>query len=262
MRVVVCMKIATWNVNSLRVRLPQLLDWLADQQPTILCLQETKLIDEDFPEEAIKQAGYFAAFVGQKTYNGVATLSRLPPEEVVTDATGLGDTQKRLVTATCGDVRVLNVYVPNGQEIGSDKYDFKLDWLGRLTDYVAAELKSHDRLVLLGDFNIAPAEEDVHDPAKWEASVLFSHEVRQAFSQLLALGLVDVFRIFDQPEKSYSWWDYRAGAFRRNRGLRIDHILCSQSLTTACQTCEIDRVPRGWQRPSDHTPVVATFAAS
>ncbi len=254
------MKIATWNVNSLRVRLPQALDWLADQQPDVMCLQETKVVDEDFPQDEIREAGYHAAFVGQKTYNGVATLSRLPPTDVVTDVKGLGDTQKRLVAATCSDVRVLNVYVPNGQEVGSDKYDFKLEWLQRLTDYIATELKSHDRLALLGDFNIAPEEQDVHDPAKWETSVLFSREVRQAFRELLALGLTDVFRAFDQPSSSFSWWDYRAGAFRRNFGLRIDHILCSQPLSAACQTCEIDKVPRGWERPSDHTPVVATFA--
>jgi exodeoxyribonuclease III len=254
------MKIATWNVNSLRVRLPQVLGWLADQRPDVMCLQETKLVDDDFPKDEIKAAGYHAAFAGQRTYNGVATLSRLLPEEVVIDVKGLGDKQKRLVAATCGDVRILNVYVPNGQEIGSDKYDFKLEWLRRLTDYIATELKSHARLALLGDFNIAPEEQDVHDPARWETSVLFSREVRQAFRELLALGLADVFRAFDQPANSFTWWDYRAGAFRRDRGLRIDHILCSQPLSAACRACEIDRAPRGWARPSDHTPVVATFA--
>jgi exodeoxyribonuclease-3 len=242
------MKIATWNVNSLRVRLPQVLDWLADQQPDIMCLQETKLVDDDFPQNEIGEAGYHAAFVGQRTYNGVATLSRFPPTDVATDVKGLGDTQKRLVAATCGDVRVLNVYVPNGQEVGSEKYEFKLTWLRRLNRYITTELESHDRLALLGDFNIAPEEQDVHDPAKWETSVLFSPEMRQAFRELLGLGLADVFRAFDQPEKSFSWWDYRAGAFRRNFGLRIYHI-------------EIDKVPRGWERPSDHTPVVATFNA-
>ncbi len=256
------MKIATWNVNSLRVRLPQVLDWLADQQPDVVCLQETKLIDEDFPQDEIREAGYHAVFVGQKTYNGVATLSRLPPTDVVTDVKGLGDTHKRIVSATCDDVRVLNVYVPNGQEVGSDKYDFKLEWLRRLTDYIATELKSHDRLALLGDFNIAPEERDVHDPAKWEATVLCSREVRQAFDKLLAFGLADVFRKFDQPEKSFSWWDYRAGAFRRDLGLRIDHILCSRPLSATCQTCEIDKAPRGWERPSDHAPVFAEFKSN
>lgn len=255
------MKIATWNVNSLRVRLPQVLDWLADQQPDIMCLQETKLVDDDFPQDDIKQAGYHAAFVGQKTYNGVATLSRFPPTEVATGVKGLGDTQKRLVAATCGDVRVLNVYVPNGQEVGSEKYEFKLTWLKRLNRYITTELKSHDRLALLGDFNIAPEEQDVHDPTKWETSVLFSPDMRRAFSELLGLGLADVFRAFDQPPSSFSWWDYRAGAFRRNFGLRIDHILCSRALSAACQSCEIDKGPRGWERPSDHTPVVATFSA-
>ncbi|MFQ5993589.1 MAG: exodeoxyribonuclease III [Acidiferrobacterales bacterium] len=253
------MKIATWNVNSLRVRLGQVLGWLADNQPDILCLQETKLTDENFPIEEIRQAGYDAIYAGQKTYNGVATLSRLPAAEVADAIPGLGDTEKRIIVATYGEVRVANVYVPNGQTVGSDKYAYKLDWLTRLARYVHEQQTQYPRLALAGDFNIAPEERDVHDPALWQDSVLFSEKERAAFRELLRTGLVDVFRKFEQPANSFTWWDYRQGAFRRDLGLRIDHILCSEALSRVSRASTIDRAPRGRERPSDHAPVIAEF---
>ncbi len=256
------MKIATWNVNSLRVRLPQVLDWLRDSAPDILCLQETKLVDEDFPVSAVRDAGYQVVFAGQKTYNGVATLSRGRLRDIVTTLPGLDDPQRRVLGATTEGVRVLNVYVPNGQEVGSDKYQYKLDWLNVLHRYVGEQLRDHDRFILLGDFNIAPAPEDVHDPAIWEGRVLFSEPERKAFHDLIGSGLNDSFRKFEQEPASFSWWDYRAAAFRRNMGLRIDHILCSEPLYQACSACVIDKAPRKLERPSDHAPVVAEFAIS
>ncbi|MDX1488155.1 MAG: exodeoxyribonuclease III [Acidiferrobacterales bacterium] len=253
------MKLATWNVNSLRVRLGQLLEWLAATRPDVLCLQETKLPDADFPVAPIEEAGYQVVYAGEKTYNGVAILSQTKASMVDAAVAGLGDTQKRLITATYGGVRVINVYVPNGQQVGSEKFSYKLQWLERLVEYVAEQLKHHLRLVLTGDFNIAPEARDVHDPQLWEGSVLFSESERQAFHALLDSGLVDVFRRFEQPRNSFTWWDYRAGAFRRDLGLRIDHILCSQALSAHCHSCSIDKTPRGWARPSDHAPVVARF---
>ena len=253
------MKLATWNVNSLRVRLGQLLEWLAATRPDVLCLQETKLPDADFPVAPIEEAGYQVVYAGEKTYNGVAILSQTKASMVDAAVAGLGDTQKRLITATYGGVRVINVYVPNGQQVGSEKFSYKLQWLERLVEYVAEQLKHHLRLVLTGDFNIAPEARDVHDPQLWEGSVLFSESERQAFHALLDSGLVDVFRRFEQPRNSFTWWDYRAGAFRRDLGLRIDHILCSRALSAHCHSCSIDKTPRGWERPSDHAPVVARF---
>jgi exodeoxyribonuclease-3 len=253
------LRIVTWNVNSLRVRLPQVLDWLAARQPDILCLQETKLVDEEFPVADIEAAGYSVVYAGQKTYNGVAILSRAPAAEVVTDLPSLDDHQRRVLCATIAGIRVLNVYVPNGQAVGSEKFDYKLGWLDRLHDYVAAELKAHERFVLLGDFNIAPEERDVHDPKLWEGSVLFSEPEREAFRALIALGLNDTFRKFDQEPASFTWWDYRAAAFRRNNGLRIDHVLASAALYDECTACVVDKEPRRLERPSDHAPVVADF---
>ncbi len=253
------MKIATWNVNSLRVRLPQVLEWLRHTQPDVLCLQETKVIDDDFPLAACRDAGYHTAYAGQKTYNGVATLSRAPMAVVASAFPDYGDVQKRLLAVTIGDLRVINVYVPNGQEVGSDKYAYKLDWLQALARLLAAELKAHAKLALLGDFNIAPEARDVHDPQAWEGRVLFSEPERAAFRALTGTGLVDVFRNFEQPEKSFSWWDYRAGAFRRNNGLRIDHILASAVLGAHCRVCTIDAAPRRHEQPSDHAPVLAEF---
>jgi exodeoxyribonuclease-3 len=253
------MKIATWNVNSIRVRLPHVLDWLAQQQPDVLCLQETKVIDENFPVADFQQAGYSSTYVGQKTYNGVATLSRLPADAIVRELPGADGVQKRLLAATVDGVRVVNVYVPNGETVDSDKYGYKLGWLKALRIFLKAEREAHPRLVLLGDFNIAPEERDVHDPKLWEGHVLFSDPEREAFRAFVADGLVDVFRKFDQPSASFSWWDYRMGGFRRDLGLRIDHILASPALASTCRACHIDRAPRALERPSDHAPVLADF---
>ncbi len=253
------MKIATWNVNSIRVRLPQVLAWLAQENPDVLCLQETKITDEEFPAAAFQDAGYHAAYAGQKTYNGVATLSRAPTAKTVTALPGATDAQKRLLAVTVADVRIVNVYVPNGEDVGSDKYSYKLSWLAALEKFLARELKAHSRLVVLGDYNIAPEERDVHDPKLWEGRVLFSDKERAAFRRLIGCGLVDIFRQFEQPEKSFSWWDYRAAGFRRNHGLRIDHILCSPALASQCRGCSIDVEPRRHERPSDHAVVVAQF---
>jgi exodeoxyribonuclease-3 len=252
-------KIATWNVNSLKVRLDHVLDWLAAEKPDILALQETKTVDENFPAEQIEAAGYQAAFAGQKTYNGVAILSLAPGEEVVTDLPGLDDPQRRILASTIDGVRVLNVYVPNGKEVGSDKYAYKIDWLEKLRGYVATELSRHQRLVVLGDFNIAPEDRDVHDPEEWRGKILCSDPERAALGALLDVGLSDLFRRFEQEERLFSWWDYRMLGFRRNHGLRIDLILGSESLAETCTSCRIDKEPRRRERPSDHTPVVAEF---
>lgn len=251
------MKIATWNVNSLNVRLPHVLAWLAEHQPDALCLQETKLEDGKFPLADIEAAGYRAIFSGQKTYNGVAILSRDSAKAPQFGIPGFADEQKRVLAATVDGVRVICIYVPNGQSVDSDKYGYKLGWLEALTAWLKEELARHPRLALLGDFNIAPDDRDVHDPKSWEGQVLCSEPERQAFRGLLDAGLKDAFRLFDQPEKIYSWWDYRMNAFRRNMGLRIDHILLSQALAEACSACRVDKGPRALERPSDHAPVVA-----
>jgi len=255
------MKIATWNINSLNVRLPQVLDWLAAEQPDVLALQETKLVDEKFPRAEIEAAGYHSVYAGQKTYNGVAILSRTPARNVVSDIPRLDDAQRRVLAATFDSVRVINLYVPNGESVESDKYRYKLAWLAKLTDWLRAEQRDHPRLVVLGDFNIAPEPRDVHDPKQWEGRVLFSQPEREAFHQLLAGGLCDTFRLYEQPDKSFSWWDYRMQGFRRNHGLRIDHILASDMLCKTCTGSRIDKGPRAHERPSDHAPVVAEFSA-
>jgi exodeoxyribonuclease-3 len=254
------MKIATWNVNSLKVRLPQVLDWLAGSQADILCLQETKLTDENFPVEDIEAAGYRVIFSGQKTYNGVAIISRQEASDVITDVPGLDDPQRRILGATIDGVRVLDLYVVNGQEVGSEKFAHKLHWLDRVTAYIESQLAEHERFVVLGDFNIAPADRDVHDPEAWHERILCSTPEREALQKILGLGLGDVFRQFDQEDNSFSWWDYRAAAFRRNMGLRIDLILASHALAGQCTSCSIDKEPRRLERPSDHTPVVAEFS--
>lgn len=250
------MKIATWNVNSLRVRLPHVLDWLNTAKPDLLGLQETKTTDDNFPIDEIKEAGYNIAFCGQKTYNGVAVISKDKAEDIVTDIPGLDDPQRRVLGATYGNLRFLNLYIPNGSEVGSEKYAYKLDWLDKLIAYVKKQLKEHEQFVMVGDFNIAPEDADVHDPEEWVGSVLVSDEERKRFQQLIKLGLHDSFRLFDQKEKLFSWWDYRAAGFRRNRGLRIDHILVSDALKDKCTASYIDKEPRKLERPSDHTPVV------
>lgn len=254
------MKIATWNVNSIKVRLPQVLRWLEAERPDVLAVQETKVADEGFPTAAIEAAGYRVVCSGQKAYNGVAVLSRQEARDPVTDLPGLADPQRRVLGVTVGDLRVLDLYVPNGSQVGSDKYDYKLAWLDTCRQYLAAQLRQHAHLAVLGDFNVAPEERDVHDPGAWAGQVLFSGPERQALRRLLDLGLTDAFRLFDQEPDSFSWWDYRMGAFRRNRGLRIDHILVSDALRRACTACRIDREPRRWEPPSDHAPVVAQFA--
>ena len=253
------MQIATWNVNSLRVRLPHLTDWLAANPVDVLVLQETKLPDADFPRAELEALGLHVAYYGQKTYNGVAILARQPIADPVSGIPGFEDEQKRVLAATIGGVRVIDVYVPNGQSVGSDKYEYKLRWLAALQGYLAAELQRHPRLALLGDFNIAPEDRDVHDPKAWEGSVHVSPAERTALQSLQSLGLADCFRLFEQPEKSYSWWDYRMMAFRRNAGLRIDLILASAALASKCGACHIDKAPRRLERPSDHAPVVAAF---
>ncbi len=253
------MKIATWNVNSLKVRLPHLLDWLPVAQPDVVCLQETKQEDAKFPRAEIEAAGYQVAFSGQKTYNGVAIVSRAPLEDVQAGIPGFEDEQKRVLAATVEGARIVCVYIPNGQSLDSDKYPYKLRWLDALIAWLKGELERHPSLALLGDYNIAPADADVHDPAAWVGNVLVSEPERERFRALEALGLKDAFRLFPQPEKSYSWWDYRQGGFRRDLGLRIDHILLSQALAARCSACVIDKAPRKLERPSDHTPVIATL---
>ena len=253
------MKIATWNVNSLKVRLPHLLDWAHESQPDVVALQETKTTDDRFPAEAIAAGGYSAVYAGQKTYNGVAILSRVAPDDTVTDVAGLDDPDRRILAATIAGVRVLNLYVVNGREVGSEKYAYKLRWLEAVTDFVRSELARFERLVVLGDFNIAPEDRDVHDPQAWHEKILCSTPERDALARLLGTGLHDTFRLFEQEEKSFTWWDYRAGAFRRNLGLRIDLVLASRAMAERCTACTIDKAPRRLARPSDHTPVLAHF---
>ncbi|MEW6765922.1 MAG: exodeoxyribonuclease III [Pseudomonadota bacterium] len=253
------MKIATWNVNSLRVRLPQVLDWLKTEQPDILAMQETKLTDDLFPVEPFGELGYEVAFSGQPTYNGVAIIAREPLSDVVTEIPGFEDHQRRVLAATIGDVRVIDLYVVNGESVGSEKYAYKLNWLNAVHDWVRDELARHPKTVVLGDFNIAPDDRDVHDPVAWHEKILCSTPERQALARLCKLGLVDVFRQFDQPEKTFSWWDYRMNGFRRNLGLRIDLVLASAPLAASCKASGIDRTPRGWERPSDHAPAWAQF---
>jgi exodeoxyribonuclease-3 len=256
------MKLATWNVNSLKVRLPHLLDWLSQQAPDVVCLQETKTEDPNFPVEAFEAAGYKDVFAGQKTYNGVAIVSRVPLADVQTGIPGFEDEQKRVVTATADGVRVVCAYVPNGQSVGSDKYEYKLRWLRAFVAWLRGELERHPRLVVLGDYNVAPEDRDVHDPKLWQGQVLCSEEERAAFRRLLDLGLSDGFRLFDQPERSFTWWDYRMNQFKRNMGLRIDHILVSPALAPRLSRCVIDLAPRRLERPSDHAPVVAEIATA
>lgn len=254
-------KFASWNVNSLKVRLPHLLEWLARQAPEIVCLQEIKVEDAKFPVKEIESAGYHCAWSGQKAYNGVAILSRAPLVDISAGMPVFPDEQKRVVAATVGEgyepVRVVCAYVPNGQAVDSEKYEYKLRWLAAFRNWLEGELRENPRLAVLGDFNIAPADEDVHDPKTWEGRVLCSPREREAFRMLLALGFKDSFRMFAQREKSFTWWDYRMNAFKRNLGLRIDHILFSSELALLCRECVVDVEPRRLERPSDHAPVMA-----
>ncbi|UZD56093.1 exodeoxyribonuclease III [Caldimonas aquatica] len=254
------MKLATWNVNSLAVRLPQLMDWLAQHQPDVVALQETKLTDEKFPHQALRDAGYHACWFGQRTYNGVALLSREPVDDVVKNIFGFADEQARVIAGSVRGLRVIGAYFPNGQAPGTDKFEYKLQWMRALRDWVREELARHPKLVLMGDFNIAPEDRDVYDPVAWTGQIHCTDEERHHFRELLALGLHDAFRLFEQPPKSWSWWDYRNLAFRKNQGLRIDHILVSDALRPAVEACGIDKAPRKNERPSDHAPVVLTLA--
>ena len=251
------MKIAAWNVNSLKVRLPQLLDVRATRQPDAVCLQETKLTDEKFPVAELEAAGYQTVFTGQKTYNGVALISRQDISDVQFGIPGFVDEQKRVVAGTVAGVRLVGVYCPNGQALDSEKYRYKLTWFDALTAWLEDELRRHPLLAVLGDYNIAPEDRDVHDPEAWKDSVLVSPPERERFRMLLALGLKDSFRLFEQAEKTYSWWDYRMLGFQKNRGLRIDHILLSGPLAAVCTASTIDRAMRKLPQPSDHAPVVA-----
>ncbi|WP_454690591.1 exodeoxyribonuclease III [Achromobacter aloeverae] len=257
------MQLATWNINSLNVRLPQVLDWLQASPVDVLCLQELKLTDDKFPVDAFTQAGYHAVWAGQKTYNGVAILSRQPGSGMVRNIPGLEDPQQRVLALTVpapgGDIRVICAYCPNGQAVGTEKYEYKLRWFAAMREWLKGELDLHPRLAVLGDYNVAPADADVHDPAKWEGQVLVSEPERDAFFALIDLGLVDSFRLFEQPEKTFSWWDYRMMGFRRNAGLRIDHVLLSNVLAQDCTACVVDKGPRGNPQPSDHAPVIATL---
>ena len=253
------MKLATWNVNSLAVRLPQLVDWLGQQQPDVLVLQETKLTDDKFPHADITAAGWHSVWFGQKTYNGVALLARSVPQDVVRNIPGFDDPQARVIAATVDGVRVVGAYFPNGQAPGSDKFAYKMGWLQALHDWLRAELAAHPQLVLMGDFNIAPDDRDVFDPVAWAGQIHCTPEERAHFQALCALGLVDAFRLFDQPPRTWSWWDYRNLAFRKNQGLRIDHILVSDALKPRVSACVIDKAPRKNERPSDHAPVIVTL---
>lgn len=249
------LKIASWNVNSLKVRLDQVLTWLESSGVAILAMQETKLLDENFPREAFLERGYHVVFAGQKTYNGVAIVSRYPITEVATEIAGFEDPQRRILAATIADLRLINLYVPNGSALDSDKYSYKLMWLKKIKGYIQQQLQLYPKVAVLGDFNVAPEDRDVHDPAEWQGCVLVSPPEREAFGEILSLGLSDSFRNFTQEEKMFSWWDYRAAGFRRNRGLRIDHILLNDQLNSLCRQSQIDKIPRKWERPSDHAPV-------
>jgi exodeoxyribonuclease-3 len=254
------MRLATWNVNSLKVRLPHLTDWMHAAQPDVVCLQELKLEDAKFPRDELAAAGYVSVSSGQKTYNGVAILARTALEDVQTGIPGFDDDQRRVIAATVGSTRIVCLYAPNGQAIGSDKYEYKLRWFAALREWLSAELARHPNLAVLGDLNVAPEDRDVHDPKAWEGQVHVSEPERSAFQALLGLGLKDSFRLFEQPEKSYSWWDYRMMGFRRNAGLRIDFVLLSPALVARCLACTIDKAPRKLERPSDHTPVIAELS--
>lgn len=253
-------KLASWNVNSLKVRLDQVVDWMEQMDMDVLALQETKLVDEQFPRDTFTDRQYHVAFSGQKTYNGVAVISRLPIKDPVTDIAHLEDLQRRILAVTIGDLRLVNLYVPNGASVDSDKYVYKLAWIEKVTAFIAEQLTLYSKVAVVGDFNIAPDDRDVHSPEEWQGCVLVSPRERDAFQKLLSLGLADSFRLFPQEDNVFSWWDYRAGGFRRNRGLRIDHVLLTQALADRCVSSQIDSLPRKSERPSDHAPVWVELA--
>lgn len=253
------LKIASWNVNSLRVRLPHVLRWVSENQPDVLALQEIKMMDDQFPLETFKDAGYEVVTSGQKTYNGVAIISKEKVDDLLFDFPTLVDPQRRILGVKYHGIRLLNLYIPNGESLDSAKFQYKINWLQNLDLFLKAELVLHPHMVVLGDFNIAPHDIDVHNPARWAGKLLFSEQEREAFSNMLAVGFKDCYRQHQPEEKEFSWWDYRLNAFERNWGLRIDHILASTPLAAKCERSFIDKTPRGWERPSDHTPVVAEF---
>lgn len=254
------MKLATWNVNSLAVRLPQLMDWLHAAQPDAMVLQETKLVDAKFPHAELAAAGWHSVAFGQKTYNGVALLARDEPKDVQRNIPNFADEQARVIAGSVGGLRIVGAYMPNGQAPGSDKFAYKMAWLDALRGWLADELQRHPLLALMGDFNIAPEDRDVHDPAAWAGQIHCTDEERAQFRGLQSLQLVDAFRLFEQPPRLWSWWDYRNLAFRRNQGLRIDHILVSAALRERVTACSIDKLPRKNERPSDHAPVLVELA--
>ncbi len=256
------MAIASWNVNSLNVRLPHVLQWLENNPVDVLGLQETKLVDAKFPARDIQAAGYQVAFSGQPTYNGVALLSKTPAQDIITDPPNVSDEHRRIIAGTVNGVRIINLYVVNGKAVDDEKYVYKLDWLKRVSDWIETELEHHPQVVVMGDFNIAPADDDIHDPDAWRDKILCSAPERSALQRLLDMGLVDTFRQFEQEPATFSWWDYRQAAFRRNMGLRIDLVLASAALAAKCQASCVDKEPRKWERPSDHAPVVASFKLS
>jgi exodeoxyribonuclease-3 len=251
------MKIATWNINSLRVRLPHVQRWLEQTNVDVLAVQEIKMENSNFPQDAFTQLGYHCQVNGQKTYNGVAIISRFAIEAVEMALPNFLDEQRRVIAATINNIRIINLYVPNGEAVDSPKYHYKLAWLQALHDYLIDQLKQHEKVVVLGDINIAPEDQDVHDPERWRGQVLFSESERHMLQKIIQIGFKDSFRLFPQAPKLFSWWDYRAVAFRRNAGLRIDHIFLNEKLAVACQSCVIDKEPRRWEQPSDHAPVVA-----
>ena len=257
------MQLATWNVNSLKVRLPQVLAWLEANPVDALCLQELKLDHDKFPLQAFTDIGYHAGWAGQKTYNGVAVISKQPGEEIVRNIPGFEDPQQRVLATTLPfgseSIRVISAYCPNGQAVGSEKYEYKLAWFQAFKAWLETEMQRYPNIAVLGDYNVAPTDEDVHNPEKWVGEILVSEAERTALQSLIDLGLKDAFRLFEQPPKSFSWWDYRMNSFKRNAGVRIDHVLLSEPLVTACTACIIDPAPRGNEQPSDHTPVIATL---
>ncbi len=253
------LKIASWNVNSLNVRLPHVMAWVNVAQPDVLALQETKLTDDRFPVQDLADEGYYSVFSGQKTYNGVAILSREKAVDPVTDIADLDDPQRRILSATIGDVRIINLYVVNGSEVGSEKFEYKLHWLDRVTAWLATEIRNFENVIVLGDFNIVPDDRDVHDPEGWHEKILCSTPERNALGKMLDLGFQDTFRLFEQEERTWSWWDYRMNAFRRKMGLRIDLVLASKAMAKRCIASYVDIEPRRQERPSDHTPVIAEF---
>jgi len=253
------MTIATWNVNSLNMRMPVLLAWLEQHKPDAVALQETKLEDHDFPTLDLAIAGYQVVYAGQKSYNGVAILARDMPAECSYGLPDFADEQKRVIAATVNGVRIIDLYIPNGQTVGSDKYQYKLNWLAALHRWLGEELQRHEKIVVLGDFNIAPTDADVHDPWDWEGKILFTEKEKAAFQGLIDLGYVDAFRRFEHPPKTFSWWDYRMNAFKRNRGARIDHVLVSPALVPHLTAATVDVTPRSHEKPSDHTPVIISL---